>query len=113
MIVSGWNPGRGYMFGVGKVNIPFRVDSNSKVMTTWNTYHLTETSSMIELYDLAFDIWLGVDNEILNAFSSPSTEIMIWHSYTPNTDPIGKILANDTVFWGFEFILYGGIGTGS
>ena len=43
---------------------------------------------MVQLYDLAFDIWLGADNEILNASSSPSTEIMIWYSYTPNTDPL-------------------------
>ena len=80
--------------------------------TTWNTYHLNGNSSMVQLYDLAFDIWLGADNEILNASSSPSTEIMIWYSYTPNTDPIGKILADDTIFWGIDFMLYGGIGTG-
>lgn len=111
MIVSGWNPGVGYMFGIGAGNIPFRVDSNSKVITTWNTYHINENISMIELYDVAFDIWLGHNNEILNASSSPSTEIMIWLSYTKNTEPIGQIIANPS-FWGIDFVLYGGVGTG-
>eukprot|EP01084_Bolivina_argentea_P035100 65106_1 len=114
MVVAGWNPGVGYRYGAGAGNIPFQVKDKPKVITTWNTIHSNTNTSMMEIYDVAWDIWLGKDNVILNVTgqNSAQTEIMIWTSYTPKTDPIGKVIANNLSFWGYNWILYGGVGSG-